>query len=63
MNIFEGYNKKQLHAVKEVLKNFYYGKDLKSKSIRKFYKSVLKICKKDLKKAYKCLEKNGCNLY
>lgn len=52
-NIFRGYSKKQLKAVKEVLRNFYYGSDLKRHDIRKFYTELLRDIKIDLKEAIK----------
>jgi hypothetical protein len=39
----------------ELLRNFYYGKDLKDKNVRLFYKNVLKLAEKELKKRLKQL--------
>jgi hypothetical protein len=39
----------------ELLRNFYYGKDLKDKNARLFYKDLLKLAKKELKKRLKQL--------
>lgn len=51
MNIYKGYTKKQLKAVKETLRNFYYGKDLKHEIVRKLYQRTLKLMKKKLRKS------------
>jgi macrodomain Ter protein organizer (MatP/YcbG family) len=43
----------------ELLNNFYFGKDLRDKNVRLFYKGVLKLAKKDLKKRLKQLLNGG----
>jgi len=56
-NAFHGQTLKTLLAQKELLRHFYYGSDLQYREIRKFYKSVLKSIKKELKQAIKAQKK------
>jgi hypothetical protein len=47
----------KVKAQLQLLRNFYYGKDLKDKDIRAFYKDVFELAKKELSEQLKELKK------